>query len=171
MRLPDRESESSIYVSIFVNQENIFLVNYLQKEVVINMIGEMIGELTGKVVGQRIIRHHHTTELKMERTMESKGKILGIDVTFIATIRSWERPQGGMYSEGNGIMMTMKGEKVILHGSGISVTGKGAGMSMRGVRYAQTASPSLSRLDNVALVFEMEIMPDGTFHDKWWEWK
>jgi len=57
------------------------------------MIGDMIGELTGKVVGQRIIRRHHTGELKIERTIESKGKILGTDVTFIATIKSWERPQ------------------------------------------------------------------------------
>ena len=135
------------------------------------MIGDMIGELTGKVVGQRIIRSHHTGDLKLERSIEAKGKILGMDVTFIATTRTWERPQGGMFSDGNGVMMTMKGEKVILHGSGISVAGKGTGMNIRGVRYAQTASPSLSRLNNVALVFELEITPDGTVHDKWWEWK
>ena len=135
------------------------------------MIGEMIGELTGKVVGQRIIRRHHSGELKIERTIESKGKILGIDVTFIATTKTWERQQGGMYADGNGVVMTMKGEKVMLHGSGISVAGKGTGMNMRGVRYAQTTSSSLSRLNNVALVFELEIMPDGTVHDKWWEWK
>ena len=135
------------------------------------MIGDMIGELTGKVVGQRIIRHHHTPDIKIERTLESKGKILGTDVTFIATIKMRERVQGGMYAEGDGVMMTMKGEKVILHGSGISVAMKGMGWSMRGIRYAQTTAPALSRLNNVALVFELEIMPDGTVHDKWWEWK
>jgi hypothetical protein len=134
------------------------------------MIGDMIGELTGKIVGQRIIRHH-MNGMKIERTMESKGKILGSDATLTATIKSWERPQGGMYSKGNGIMMTMKGEKVLLHGSGITISGTGPGMKMRGVRYAETTSPSLGRLNNVALVFEMELMPDGTFHDKWWEWK
>jgi hypothetical protein len=138
---------------------------------VIDMIGDMIGELTGKVIGQRIKRRHHTGELKIERTLEMKGKILGMDVTFIATTRSWERPQGGMYTDGNGIMMTLKGEKVVLHGSGISVAGKGTGTTMRGVRYAQTTSPSLARLNNAALVFELEMMPDGTVHDKWWEWK
>ncbi|MDD1713607.1 MAG: hypothetical protein LUQ69_10620 [Methanoregulaceae archaeon] len=137
----------------------------------IEMIGDMIGELTGKVVGQRIIRRHHTGELKMERTIESKGKILGTDVTFLATIRSWERPHGGMYALGDGIMTTVKGEKIVLHGSGISVAGKGTGLNMRGVRYAQTASPSFARLNNAALVFELEILPDGTVHDTWWEWK
>ncbi|HVP93567.1 MAG TPA: hypothetical protein VMS89_00165 [Methanoregulaceae archaeon] len=134
------------------------------------MIGDMIGELTGKIVGQRIIRRR-MNELKLERTLESKGKIFGTDVTFIATTRLMERPQGGMYNWGNGVMMTSKGEKVVLHGSGISITGMGAGMSIRGVRYAQTTSPALSRLNNVALVFEIEVMPDGTYRDKMWEWK
>lgn len=135
------------------------------------MIGEMIGELTGKVAGQRIVRRHHSGELKMERTIESKGKVLGTEVTFIATIKSWERPHGGIYAIGDGVMTTPKGDKVILHGSGISVTGKEGGLNMRGARYAQTASPFLSRLNNAALVFELGIMPDGTVHDKWWEWK
>ncbi len=135
------------------------------------MIGDMIGELTGKIVGQRVIRRHHTGELKIERTIESKGKILGTDVTFIATTKSMERPQGGMFTDGNGIMMTLKGEKVILHGSGITIAGKGPGMTMRGIRYAQTTSPALARLNNAALVFELEMLPDGTIHDKWWEWK
>src|SRR5512137_3053529 len=103
------------------------------------MIGDMIGELSGKIVGQRIIRRYNG-ELKIEKSLESKGKVLGMDVTFYATVKFRERPQGGMYASGNGIMMTMKGEKVILHGSGISIEGKGAGMAMRGVRYAQTAS-------------------------------
>jgi hypothetical protein len=47
------------------------------------MIGDMIGELTGKIVSQRVIRRRYS-ELKIERSMESKGKIPGMDVTFIA---------------------------------------------------------------------------------------
>lgn len=134
------------------------------------MIGDMIGELTGKVTGQRIVRCHGS-ELKIEKTMESKGKILGTEVTFLATTKAKERAQGGMYAEGNGVMMTMSGEKVILHGSAIGTMGKGGSMSMRGVRYAQTTAPALSRLNNVAILLEIEIMPDGTVRDKMWEWK
>lgn len=134
------------------------------------MIGEMIGELTGKISGQRVV-HCHGGETKLERTIESKGKILGVDVTFVATMKLKDRWQGGTEAEGNGMLMTAKGEKVILHGSGISVPGKGPGMSQRGVRYAQTTAPSLSRLNNVAIVFEIEVMPDGTVRDKMWEWK
>ena len=122
-------------MSQFLKVRKIYFWLYLShRDLVINMIGDMIGELTGKIVGQRIIRRHHTGELKIERTIESKGKILGTDVTFIATIKSWERPQGGMFADGNGVMMTLKGEKVILHGTGISVAGKGTGINMRGVQ-------------------------------------
>ncbi len=139
---------------------------------VIDVIGEMIGELTGKVIGQRIVRHHHGGGgLKIERTIEMKGKVLGEDVTVLATFWSTERPQGGMAARGHGILMTAKGEKAEVKGTGISVPHKGPGWSMRGTRFAQSSSPSLKRLNDVVLAFEMEISPDGTIHDKWWEWK
>ena len=107
----------------------------------------------------------------LERTFEENGKILGVEVSFIATTLSKERPQGGMFTKGDGVMMTKNGEKVKLHGSGITFKGKGAGQSVRGVRYAQTTVPSLIRLNDMALVFEIEISPDGMMHDKMWEWK
>jgi hypothetical protein len=136
------------------------------------MIGEMLGELSGKIVGQRIISGYHMGgPLKIERTMESKGKILGQEVTLLATFWAMERPQGGMFSKGHGVLMMKDGGKVMLRGAGISVPSKGPGVSMRGTRYAQTTSPALKRLNEVALVFEIEISPDGMVKDKWWEWK
>ena len=134
------------------------------------MLGDMIGEMTGKVTGRRLISHYGK-DPKIESTMESRGKILGTNVTLIATFWSKERRQGGMYSKGNGILMTESGDKAVLHGSGISIPGKGPGWSMRGSRYLQTSSPALSRLNDVVLVFEIEIDPDGTVHDRMWEWK
>jgi len=134
------------------------------------MMGEMIGELTGRVTGKRIIRCHGR-ELKIERTIESKGKILGTEVSFIATVRAHEREQGGFYNEGNGVIMTMNGDKAILHGSAIGMMGKDGAMSLRGIRYAQSSAPSLSRLNKVAILLEVEITADGTVKDKMWEWK
>ena len=135
------------------------------------MIGEMVGELSGKVIGQRIVHHYHGGPLKIERTMEEKGKILGNEVTLLATFVSWERPKGGMASKGHGVLMLKNGEKAELRGAGISVRPKGKGWSMRGARYLQTGSAALKKLNDVVLVFEIEIDPDGTTHDKWWEWK
>jgi hypothetical protein len=136
----------------------------------ITMIGEMIGELTGKQIGIRLPRHHGG-EITIERTIEAKGKILGQEVTFIATTWSKEKPQGGISSKGHGIMMTKSGGKAKLWGSGISVPTAGAGWSIRGARYLQTSDPALSRLNNVALLFEIEIGEDGSYHDKMWVWK
>jgi hypothetical protein len=134
------------------------------------MIGEMIGELTGKVVNQRIV-HHYGSDLKIEKTMESKGKILGEEVTLLATFWMKERLQGGTYSMGHGILMTKTGGKIIAKGAGISVPGPGPGIHMRGSRYMQTDIPGLSRLNNVVALFEIEVAPDGTVKDKMWEWK
>jgi hypothetical protein len=136
------------------------------------MLGEMLGELNGKIVGQRIVAGYHMGgPLKMESTMETKGKILGQEVTLLATFWRMERPQGGFFSKGHGVLMTKDGGKVVLRGAGISVPSKGPGLSMRGTRYAQTTSAALKRLNDVAILFEIEVTPDGTVKDKWWEWK
>ena len=133
------------------------------------MIGDVIGELTGKIIGERIVRHHHG-EVLFEKTMESKGKIFGMEMTLFATMKVRERPQGGMYAKGHGVLLTATGEKVILEGSGITVPAKDH-MSMRGMRFAQTTIPALARLNNAGLAFEIEMMKDGTVRDKMWEWK
>ncbi|MDD1666358.1 MAG: hypothetical protein LUQ23_02335 [Methanomicrobiales archaeon] len=135
------------------------------------MLGEMLGELNGKIISQRIVSHHEGGKVKFERTMETKGKILGQDVTFIATFWQMERPQGGMFAKGHGVLMTKDGGKAIVRGAGVSVSSKGAGWSSRGSRYAQTTVPALKKLNEAALVFELEISPDGTVKDKWYEWK
>ena len=132
----------------------------------------MLGELNGKIIGQRVVPGYHMGgPLKMEATMETKGKILGQEVTLLATFWRMERPQGGMFSKGHGVLMTRDGGKVILRGAGVSVPPKGPGWSMRGTRYAQTTVPALKRLNEAALLFEIEIAPDLTVKDKWWEWK
>jgi hypothetical protein len=131
------------------------------------MIGEMVWELTGKVTGQRLERHWGGG-MKLERTIEARGKVFGEDVTFLATTWAKDRPQGGMYVKGHGIIMTKKGEKATLFGSGIMAGHTG---SVRGVRYLQTSAPSLARLNNVALLFEIEVGADGSYKDKTWEWK
>ncbi|MCU0628147.1 MAG: hypothetical protein MUE45_01470 [Methanoregulaceae archaeon] len=134
------------------------------------MIGEMIGELTGKVIGQRIV-HHWGGPMKIERTIEAQGKIHGVDVSFIATTWASGRPQGGMFMKGHGIMMTLNGEKAEAQGSGIGIPSKGGYSSVRGARYFQTSSASLKMLNDVAVLFEIEVGPDGTYKDKMWEWK
>jgi hypothetical protein len=87
------------------------------------MIGEMIGEMMGKEVSCRVVKHAGR-EPMLERTIMEKGKILGTDISFIATSWSKDRPQGGSFTSGHGIMTTSKGEKARLHGSGIISRGR-----------------------------------------------
>lgn len=134
------------------------------------MIGDMVGEMNGKVTGQRVV-HHYGGPLKLERTIEMKGKVLGSEVSFIATTWAVERPQGGMFVKGNGVFMAKNGEKAEARGSAVAMPTSAGGWSLRGARYIQTAAESLKRLNNVALVFEIEVSPDGTVHDRMWEWK
>jgi hypothetical protein len=136
----------------------------------ITMIGNEIGELTGKTIGIRL-GHHYGGPMKLERTIESKGTVYGTEVTFIATTWAVERQHGGTYVKGHGVMMTRTGEKVEAQGSGISFPTRDGGWSARGVRYFQTGSAALKKLNDVAAVFEIEIAPDGSYKDKMWEWK
>jgi hypothetical protein len=136
----------------------------------ITMIGNEIGELTGKTIGIRLA-HHYGGPMKLERTIESKGKIYGTDVTFIATTWAVERQHGGSFVKGHGVMMTKTGEKAEAQGSGISFPTRDGGWTARGVRYFQTGSAALKKLNDVAAVFEIEIGPDGSYKDKMWEWK
>ncbi len=73
-------------------------------------------------------------------------------------------------------MTTMKGDHVTFMGPAAVSGGKGPGMSMRGVRFCPDnlslpPSPSLIRLNNAALVFEIETLSEGTVHDTGWEGK
>jgi hypothetical protein len=108
--------------------------------VAICMIGDMVCELTGKMVGQRL-EHHYGGEVKLERTIEANGKVFGEEVTFLVTTWAMERPQGGMFMKGHGIIMTKKGEKAMLQGLGITLSKAGPIGSIRGVRYLQTLHP------------------------------
>ncbi|RXE55723.1 hypothetical protein ABH15_05660 [Methanoculleus taiwanensis] len=67
--------------------------------------------------------------------------------------------------------MTGSGGVAVLHDSGIRVPKDGSGWSVRGVRHLRTTSPVMSRLNDLPLAFEVEIDPDGTVHDRMWEWK
>ncbi len=74
-------------------------------------------------------------------------------------------------SIGHGMIMTEKGEKVMLKGEVITTSKAAPAGTLRGALYAQTSAPSLSRLNDMALVFEIERGADGSFKDKTWEWK
>src|SRR5205809_6475229 len=133
------------------------------------MLGELIGELHGKRTGRRVL----STDggFKVEVSFEDSGKILGIPANNIGTYWSAPRPDGSLYGEGQGVIVTHDGAMATWKGQGVGKFGAAGAVSYRGSLYYSTAAPSLARLNSVAVVFEFEVDADGSTHTKGWEWK
>lgn len=135
------------------------------------MLGEKLGEDSGRITGRRVLPSGaHGPEVEV--SFESSGTILGVGVNNLATYKSVVRPNGTLYGEGQGIVMTEDGEAASWTGQGVGrFTGQGDAASWRGALYYQTASQKLASLNNVAVVYEYEIDEDGNTQGTFWEWR
>jgi hypothetical protein len=132
------------------------------------MLGEMIGESHGKRTGRRVLA---TSPFKVEVSFEDSGKILGNEYNGITTYWAESRPDGSLYGEGEGVFLLQDGGNVTLKGAGVGTIKAGGAVSYRGAVFFGASSPKLSRLNNVAAVFEFEVDASGNTHSKFWEWK
>src|SRR5262245_14619469 len=134
------------------------------------MLGEKIGESSGKVTSRRVLANPGGGP-KMETSFEATGRLLGVDETETGTYWSVVRPDGTLYGEGQGILMGRGGEMATWIGQGIGKVQKDGSVSYRGAVYYQTSSPSWSRLNSVAAIFEYEVDAQGSSSSQVWEWK
>src|SRR5262245_35274790 len=116
------------------------------------MLGEQIAESRGKRTGRRVIATD--AGLKVEVSFEDKGKILGAEGNNIGTYWSQNRPDGSLYGEGQGILITADGDMATWKGQGVGQLKSGGAVSYRGAVYYSSASAKLARLNSVACVFE-----------------
>ncbi|HZS50096.1 MAG TPA: hypothetical protein VFA54_04495 [Bryobacterales bacterium] len=133
------------------------------------MLGEMLGESRGKRTGRRVLPMDGPG-VKVEVAFEDSGKLLGIDMNNIGTYWSATRPDGTLYGEGQGVIVTRDGDMGTWKGAGIGQL-KGGAVSYRGAIFYYSASPKLARLNSIAAVFEFAVDPEGNTHTKLWEWK
>ncbi len=134
------------------------------------MLGEQIGEERGKRTARRVL----STDgggFKVEVSFESNGQVLGVDTHEIGTYWSAPRPDGSLYGEGEGVVLTPDGGMATWKGAGVGKFGAGGAVSYRGAIYYNTSIPELARLNAVAAVFEFEVDAEGNTHSKIWEWK
>ena len=134
------------------------------------MLGEQIGETRGKRTSRRVL----STDgggFKVEVSFEDNGKMLGGDAHEIGTYWSVSRPDGSLYGEGNGVVMTHDGGMATWKGCGVGKISASGAVSYRGAIYYSTATPKLARLNGIAVVFEFDVDGDGNTHSKIWEWK
>ena len=132
------------------------------------MLGEMIGESTGKRVVRRVLS---TDPLTVEVSFEDSGTMLGAKTSGFGTYTSAVRPDGSIYGEGQGGLMTQDGELATWKGSGLGKFKEKGAVSYRGILYYRTTSQKLARLNTTPCVFEYEVDPQGNTHSKLWEWK
>ena len=134
------------------------------------MQGEKIGEESGKVTSQRVLPNPGGGP-KMETSFQASGTLLGTGHTTTGTYASVVRPDGTIYGEGQGIVMSKDGDMATWVGQGVGTIKKDGAVSYRGAIYYQTASAKWSRLNSVAAIFEYEVDAQGNTRAQLWEWK
>jgi hypothetical protein len=133
------------------------------------VLGDKIGEETGKVTGQRVLATDGPPTV--ETSFQASGSLYGVNHTTIGTYQAKMRPDGSLFGEGQGVVMTADGGHGTWKGSGIGKFGPGGSVSYRGAIYYQTTTSSLQRLSEVAAVFEYDVDGDGNTVGRLWEWK
>jgi len=133
------------------------------------MLGEQIGEETGKVMVRRVISVEGGT--KVEISVQSTGKRLGVETRSNVTYLAGIRPDGSVYGEGQGLVVGKGGEQATWKGAGAGKLLEGGAVSYRGALYHYSDSPNFRRLNAVAVVFEYSADADGNTKNKLWEWK
>ena len=133
------------------------------------MLGEQIGEETGKVTVRRVISVE--AGAKVEVTVQSTGRLLGVETRNSITYCAGIRPDGSLYGEAQGLVVGKGGEQATFKGQGVGKLLEGGAVSYRGACYYYSDSPKLRRLNGIATVFEYEADADGNTKSKLWEWR
>ena len=134
------------------------------------MLGEMIGEESGKITGTRVLPPEGGVP-KVESSMQAVGKLVGVEVTNIATIWAMTRPDGTLYIDGQGIVTAKDGGTASFIGWGFGRLTANGGVSHRGAINCQGANGSLARLNSMVIAFEAEVDADQNIRWRFWEWK
>lgn len=134
------------------------------------MQGDKIGEESGKVTSQRVLPNPGGGP-KMETSFQATGMILGTGHTTRGTYQAAIRPDGNLFGEGQGIVMSKDGDMASWVGQGVGTIKKDGSVSYRGAIYYQSSSAKWSRLNSVAAIFEYEVDAQGNTRAQIWEWK
>lgn len=134
------------------------------------MLGEILGEERGQITAMRVLPSNGRGA-RVEVSFQASGTILGHDSTDVVTYYSEARPDGTMFGEGQGVIMTADGETVTFTGRGFGRFTRPGAVAWRGALYYETASRKLARLNGTVGVFEFESDEGGKTEGKVWEWK
>jgi len=84
------------------------------------MLGDLIGESKGKRIVRRILSVNPPTA---EVSFEAAGSLLGIAAKENVTYTSEVRPDGSIFGDGMGLIITADGDQLSWNGSGLGKFG------------------------------------------------
>lgn len=134
------------------------------------MLGERIGDVRGQAISSRVLQDSGTGP-RLETTDQAIGTICGIHVTTTVTYVGVLRPNGTIAGEGTGIVMGEGGEMGTFRALGVGTLKDNGGTSWRGTLCFECATPALSRLNGIAVLFEYEVDEGGKSEGHFTEWK
>ena len=133
------------------------------------MLGELISEGVGKRGTRRVIAVE--PKLQVEVSFEAPTQVLGLQGLNVGTYVSSTRADQTLEGEGHGVFAAPGGEIATWKGIANGHYLADGAVSYRGAITFSSSSPTLSRLNAVAGVFEFEVSADGTTKSRIWEWK
>ena len=134
------------------------------------MLGEQIGDLRGQSIGPRILPDEGKGP-RMEVTDQQVGTLCDVSVTATVTYVGTMRPNGTIAGQGTGIVMTADGGNATFRGTGVGRFVRPGVTSWRGALFYEAATPELTRLNEIAVVFEYEVDESGKSEGHLFEWK
>jgi len=133
------------------------------------MLGELIYEEKGTTTGVRVLESENGS-VKVEVSIQTEGKILGVGETCLWSYWSETRSDGSIHGQGKGFMKTKDGALINLVGSGVGKA-VGDGFGYRGTIYFHTSAEKYSHLNTIAGAMEYDVDGAGNTVTKVWEWK
>ena len=135
------------------------------------MLGEKVGSISGPTSMKALPAVGGYPSFETVATGLS-GTLAGAEVPSFATYSATMRADGSFYGEcpNSGVVMAADGVATF-RATGIGSPTADGGFSFRGVVYFDSAAPSLSSLNGVAVVYDWEVDASGDASWDLWEWK
>ena len=134
------------------------------------MLGEQVGDVRGQSISTRILPDEGQGP-RMEVTDHQIGTLCGVSVDATVTYVGTMRPNGTIAGQGTGIVMTADGGSATFRGTGVGHFVRPGVTSWRGALFYETATPELTRLNEIAVLFEYEVDESGKSEGHLFEWK
>lgn len=130
------------------------------------MLGEKLGEAKGRATGTRLLPFDGDAP-RIEASFTGEGTFLGQSMTLIGSYWESSREGGVKFGDARMLFTLADGESTYFRGSGVSADP---------ARYASFgdfpwSTPGLRRLKALAAVVEYDVLGQGGFSWRMWEWR